>query len=204
MYFDVNGGGIHVHTIRRGFVALTAYILLHLPLFASFTLASSAVGNLVTAHDCSDANVLDLAPTYIDNSKAQISQAWRWFYSPGLGVTLICMTLISMTHDHKALRSPRAGKDTRLVFRSAVALILIFLALAKDSLDSLDIIGITTALFACVLIFDIYGISCEGDNFWTGPNSDKEHTHYLAKTKLVKRVRRDLEEKLKRGEDVTL
>lgn len=170
-----------------------------------YVLASSTLSRLVLAHDCDDADPHDLGDHYEELSEGEVGKAFRWFYCGGLGIALLAMSLISFCHIHKRLEKSRLPKRPRLVIRVCVAIIIICLATA-ESLTSLDLISITTALVFFALCIDLYGRSKEGDKFWTGgfcPEEKKKCT-YTARCKLGRRRRKELESALHRGEKVSL
>jgi hypothetical protein len=140
------------------------WVTAHLPFIMGYVLAASTLSRLVLAHDCPDADEHDLAEHYEEASEAELSHGLRWFYCGGLGVALIMMAVISFCHIHKKLEQGRLRKRPRLIIRLCVAVIIICLPTA-DSLNSLELISITTALVFFVLCIDLYGISCVGDRF---------------------------------------
>ena len=73
--------------------------------------------------------------------------------------------IISLCHVHKEFDGERIGKRCRLSVRVSVAIILIFLPLA-DSLTSLKLVSITTALIFLTLMIDVYGSTSVHDDFW--------------------------------------
>lgn len=170
-----------------------------------YILAASTLSQLVLAHDCQDADEHDLGHHYEDRSVEEVPESLRWFYCGGLGVALICMAIISFCNIHKRLEKTRLKKRPRLVIRVCVAIIIICLPLAK-SLNSLHLISITAALVFFVLCLDLFGSSCQGDQFWTGGwcDEDKKKCAYTANFKLGRRRRKALERALQRGEKVSL
>jgi hypothetical protein len=170
-----------------------------------YILAASTLSRLVLAHDCADAHVEDLGEEYQERSDAEIGQVLRWFYCVGLGVALISMALISFCHIHKRLAKTRLRKRPRLVIRCCIAVVIICLPLA-NSLSSLELISITTALVCFILCLDLFGSLCDGDRFWTGGfcPEEKKKCVYTANCRLSKRRRRDLEKALHRGEKMSL
>lgn len=116
------------------------------------------------------------------------------------------MTAISWSHVHKKINIPRISKSSRLIFRLAICIILACLPTAGDSLNSLELIGITTSLFVLVLTVDIFGNSCEGHKFWTGSIGRCPETRckYSTRMKIGKKRREELRTKMLNGENVTL
>lgn len=128
------------------------------------------------------------------------------FYCGGLAVTLFFMTVISHTHIHKKIATPRISKTARLIFRLCIVVVLACLPAAGDKLNSLDLIGTTTGLFVTVLMVDIFGNACEGHKFWTGGIGRCPETRckYTARMKMGKNRREELRKKMLNGENVTL
>jgi hypothetical protein len=172
-----------------------------------YVLAASTLSRIVLAHDCPDADEHNLGEQYEPKSEAEVSHALRWFYCGGLGISLISMAVISFCHIHKRIDKTRLKKRPRLIIRVAIAIIIICLPAAPVSaLNSLDLISITMSLTFIVLAIDLYGMSCEGDKFFTNPlcPEAKKQCKYTAKCKLGRRRRQELEEALRRGEKVGL
>ena len=59
----------------------------------AYVLAGAALSRLVLATDCRNANIDDLADTYVSRSESEVSSGLRWFYCAGLGVALLCMSM---------------------------------------------------------------------------------------------------------------
>jgi hypothetical protein len=159
----------------------------------SFVLSASALATLVRAHDCPDAPVESLYETFIPRSEEHISTGLRWFYCSGLGISLLCMAIISATHTHKKIPHMRLRKNSRLVFRGLVSIVIICLPLAE--LNSLDLVGTTTGLVVAVLLVELVGASCTGDNILWDRSCPKARTKYQGQCEIK---RAELE---KLGED---
>ncbi|KIW12279.1 hypothetical protein PV08_09556 [Exophiala spinifera] len=208
IYFEIDAYHVHVHAIRRHWVSASLWVSAHLPFIMGYVLAASTLSRLVLAHDSADADPEWLGEGYAERSESEVPTAFRWFYCGGLGVALICMAAISLSHIHKRVNTKgktRLRKRPRLVFRVCVAAVIICLPLAK-SLSSLSLISITTALVFSVLALDLFGMSRKGDKFWTGgfcPH-EKKNTTYTAQCRLGKRRRREIEKAMQRGEKVGL
>lgn len=205
IYFEIDAYHLHVHAIRRHLVSACVWVSSHLPFIMGYVLAASTLSQLVLAHDSSNADPHDLGEEYEARSEPEVSKALRWFYCGGLGVALISMALISFCHIHKRVAKARLRKRPRLIFRVCIAIIIICLPLA-DSLSSLGLISITTALVFLVLALDLFGMSCEGDKFWTGGfcPEEKKRCTYTANCRLGKQRRREIEKALQRGDKVCL
>lgn len=128
----------------------------------AFVLSASALAFLVRAHDCPDAPVESLYETFIPRSEEHISDGLRWYYCGGLGIALLCMAIITFSHEHKKIPHMRLRKNWRLIFRVFVSIAIILLPLAH--LNSLALIGTTTGLVLAVLVAEILGASCVGDS----------------------------------------
>ncbi|ETI24103.1 hypothetical protein G647_03472 [Cladophialophora carrionii CBS 160.54] len=205
IYFEIDAYHVHVHAIRRHWLSASAWVTAHLPFIMGYVLAASTLSRLVLAHDCPDADAHDLGEHYEESSEAEVSHGLRWFYCGGLGIALISMALISFCHIHKRLEKARLRKRPRLIVRLCVAAIIICLPTA-ESLNSLHLISITTALVFVVLCLDLYGMSCDGDRFFSGGwcEESKKNCTYSAKCKLGRRRRQELEEALRKGQKVSL
>lgn len=208
IYFEIDHYKIHVHAIRRHWASSMAWIAAHLPFVMAYVLAAATLSKLVLAHDCADANVEDLGETYAEKSAAiggELPQGLRWFYCSGIGLSLIFMALISFCHIHKKIPNARLLKRPRLAVRVCIGIVIICLPLAH-SLNSLDLISITTALVFFVLVLDLYGNSCAGEKFWTGGfcHEERRKCQYTARCKLGRRKRQELIKALQNGEKVRL
>lgn len=128
------------------------------------------------------------------------------FYCGGLAVSLFFMNIISYTHIHKKIATPRISKTSRLIFRLCIVIVLACLPAAGDKLNSLELIGTTTGLFVIVLMVDIFGNACEGHKFWTGAIGRCQETRcqYTARMKMCKKRKEELRKKILDGENVTL
>lgn len=194
IYFELDGEGLHQHAIRRSIYSAMIWTTVHLPFIMSFTLAAAALSKLVVATDCSNADAEDLTEFYQHKSENHIPTGLRWFYCAGLGIALLGMGIISLTHVHK---DPAAGvrlpKKFRMLNRFVVCVILTALGSAEH-LNSLHLISITTSLVVWVLLLELWGSSCPKDSLF-GQGSEKQ-CKYTAKCKISKK---DLESASKVG-----
>lgn len=69
------------------------WITIHLPFIMSYVLAGASLSRLVLAHDCKDADPETLTEAYIGRSEAEVAPGLRWFYSAGLGIALLSMSM---------------------------------------------------------------------------------------------------------------
>lgn len=170
-----------------------------------YILSSSTLTRLVLAHDCSNADPETLGEEYVDKSVGELTQGLRWFYCGGLGVALISMAVISLSHTHKRLPNARLRKQRRLVWRVLIAIAIICLPLAKH-LTSLELIATTTSLVVFVLACDLFGNTVEGDPFWLAGFNPEERRRgvYTANCPIGRHRRRQLEKAVARGEKVGL
>lgn len=150
----------------------------------SFVLSASALAVLVRAHDCPDAPVDSLYETFIPRSEEHISEGLRWFYCGGLGISLICMSIIATTHTHKRIPNQRLIKAKRLIFRALVGIVIICLPLAH--LNSLQLVATTTGLVLAVLLVELIGASCWGENILWDSNCRRNKARYDAKCSVRK------------------
>ncbi|KAL8953727.1 MAG: hypothetical protein Q9222_000409 [Ikaeria aurantiellina] len=197
LYFEIDGWNIHTHAIRRSILSSLTWIVIHLPFIMSYVLGGAALSKLVLAHDCADADVETLTEGYAELSESEIPPGLRWFYSAGLGMALLCMSVISFTHVHKKFEGQRVTKRSRLGLRVAVAVTLLCLPLA-ESLTSLELISTVTGLIVLVLMFDLYGCTFVGESFVR----DGRKCKYWADC--PKKRRRALEEAMKNGHVVNV
>jgi low temperature requirement protein LtrA len=212
IYFEIDSLNLHTHAIRRHVFSgksldlwrqaiparLTATALtwgsIHLPFIMSFVLSASALGVLVRAHDCADAPLESLFETFISRSEDHISDSLQWFYCGGLGVNLFCLGIIALTHTHRKIPNQRIRKETRVVFRMLVSIIII--TLPKAHMNSLQLVATTTGLIIAVLIMELIGSSCWGENMFWERGCGRDKATYSARCAVK---REELEKSLKDG-----
>lgn len=156
-----------------------------------YVLAGACLSKIVLAHDCQDAELDYLTETYAGRSEEELSYGLRWFYCAGLGVALLSMSAISMSHVHKEIAHQRIAKTPRLAVRVAAAITLICLPLA-DKLSSLELVSTTTGIVVFVLMVDVYGSTSRNENFWR----DRAMCKYSARCSMK---RKEMEQALKTG-----
>ena len=135
IYFEIDAFAVHVHAIRRHWFSSCVWVTAHLPFIMAYVLAASTLTTLVLAHDSADAEIEWLGSHYQERSVAELDAGMRWFYCGGIGVALIFMAVISLCHTHKKLKKGRLNKRPRLIFRVCVAIVIICLPTAGDSLS---------------------------------------------------------------------
>jgi hypothetical protein len=145
----------------------------------SFVLSASALAVLVRAHDTPSAPLESLSETFIPRSEDHLSEGLVWFYCGGLGISLLCLAIISATHVHRTIPNQRLSKPARLAFRVAVSVVIITLPLAH--LDSLRLVATTTGLVVCVLVLELVGMSCWGENLLWEKGCKRDHATYSAR-----------------------
>ena len=165
LYFEIDAWNLHTHAIRRHALSAVCWMASHLPFIMGYVLAGASLSRLVLATDCPNANTEDLTEMYTVKAEHEVSDGLRWFYCCGLGVALLGMSVISMTHVHKEFDGQRIRKRFRVPLRLAVAVILILLPLAK-ALSSLGLISTTTGLIVLTLMVEVYGSTDKNDPFW--------------------------------------
>ncbi|KAI3318583.1 hypothetical protein HD806DRAFT_512035 [Xylariaceae sp. AK1471] len=159
LYFEIDASNLEVHAIRRSAQSTLVWTLSHVLFIMSFTLAGGALARLVLATDTASSDIDALTEAYQEKSEPDIADGIRWFYCAGLGIALASMGLISISHTHRLAEGLRLPKRYRLIGRFVVAIIFVLLPLAKD-LNSLQVIGLVTALVVFVLGLELWAASC--------------------------------------------
>ncbi|KAK6537795.1 hypothetical protein TWF694_010701 [Orbilia ellipsospora] len=183
IYFDIDGSGHELHAIRRKVWSSFLWVNAHLLFVLGFTIAGAGLSKLVLAHDCQDTNVENLYITYEEKSFEAVEDALRWFYCGGLAAALLSMAGISLSHLHKDIYTQKISKKYRLAYRFAVCIVWLCLPAARDHLNSLHLISITTGMTISVVALEIYGTSCKGDDMFGA----KKSCPYICDAELQKR-----------------
>src|SRR5437868_4497167 len=132
----------------------------HFILSMSFILGGAGLSKMVLLTDCPNSPLDGLTATYQAKSGENLSLGLRLYYCMGLGLSLFCMGLISLSHEHKVpLGLCRLPKWVRLGNRFGVCVILFCLP-AAQGLNSLNLIAIATALGVWTLFFELWAKSC--------------------------------------------
>jgi len=194
IYFEVDGTNLTTHAIRRHKSSATVWNVVHLPFIMAFVLGGGALSRLVVATDTTGSRLDHLTPKYQTRSEPEIRTGVRWFYCAGFGIALACMGVISISHVHKEIEGLRLKKRYRLMFRFAISVILICLPLA-ESLDSLCLVGIVTALIVLALGTELWAMSCCHEKLFQRSTPCKYFGHC---------GKRDLQEIVKDGREVNL
>lgn len=172
----------------------------------SYVLSAATLTKLVIAHDIADADAEhDLGERYALNSVGELEDGMRWYYCGGLGLSLIFMSVISLCHVHKKLPNARLVKRFRLAMRCCIGIVIIYIPLTH-SLNSLHLISITTSLVVLVLALDIFGNSCQGDEFWSGGfcEAQKKNCKYSAECRVDRKMKKEVETAMKKCQKVRL
>ncbi|CAO2648559.1 Nn.00g078260.m01.CDS01 [Neocucurbitaria sp. VM-36] len=194
IYFEVDSFNLHTHAIRRHMFSAMMWFSIHLPFIMSFVLSASALAVLVRAHDCADAPLDFLFETFIPRSEDRIADGLQWFYCGGLGISLFCLSVIAYTHTHRKIPNQRLRKETRLLFRGVVSIVII--CLPKANFDSLQLVATTTGLVICVLVVELVGMSCWGENIFWEKNCVRKKASYEASCGVRKE---ELEKSMREG-----
>jgi hypothetical protein len=165
----------------------------------SFTLSASALAKLVIAHDTAESHPDYLLDQYASKSEAEISPGLVWYYCAGLGIALAAMGVISLTHEVKVIPNARLGRSPRLVVRFAAGIAILLLPVAKDRFTSLSLVATTCSIVVFVLLTDLAGTTCRGDDFWNFSESRK--CTYSASARISKK---EMMDKVKTGELVNV
>ncbi|KAF1943360.1 hypothetical protein EJ02DRAFT_400738 [Clathrospora elynae] len=184
IYFEIDSFNLHTHAIRRHVFSALTWFSIHLPFIMSFVLSASALAILVRAHDCADAPLDSLFETFIPRSEDHVSPGLHWFYCGSLGVSLFCLSIIALTHTHRKIPNQRLRKETRLVFRVLISVIILTLPLAH--FNSFQLIATTTGLVVCVLMLELVGMSCWGENFFWEKGCRRDRATYSARCGVTK------------------
>ncbi|KAH7392845.1 bacterial low temperature requirement A protein-domain-containing protein [Pyrenochaeta sp. MPI-SDFR-AT-0127] len=194
LYFEIDSFNLHTHAIRRHVFSALTWFSVHLPFIMSFVLSASALAVLVRAHDCPDAPLDSLFETFIPRSEDHISDGLQWFYCGGLGISLFCLSIIALSHTHRKIPNQRLRKESRLAFRVAVSIVII--CLPKAHLNSLQLVATATGLVVCVLVVELVGMSCWGENIFWEKNCRRAQASYEANCAVR---REELEKSVKEG-----
>jgi low temperature requirement protein LtrA len=166
MYFEIDGSNLQTHAIRRHKYTSMLWTMSHLPFIMAYVLGGGALSRLVLAIDTPDSHLDALSKTYREKAEPDIAWGIRWFYCAGFGIALAFMGLISVSHVHKEIEGLRLKKRYRLTGRYVICIILILLPLARG-LDSLELVGIVTALIFVALVLELWACSSSNECPWT-------------------------------------
>lgn len=166
LYFEVDSSNLHTHAIRRHRISAFAWTFSHLPFIMAFVLGSGGLSKLVLALDTPDSRPEALTDANRSKAKLHVAMGIRWFYCAGYAIALSFMGFISIAHVHKDWATLRISKKYRLAGRFIVAIIIAFLPLAGDRLNSLQLVGIVTGLIIFVLGLELWFAACRKNKLW--------------------------------------
>ena len=83
--------------MANGFLTATVWLMAHLPFIMGYVLAAASLSRLVLTTDCHNANIEDLTDAYVSKSQTELPTGLRWFYCAGLGIALLCMSMLYLT-----------------------------------------------------------------------------------------------------------
>lgn len=137
LYVSGDGSLEGTHPIRRSAWTAFGFFLLHLPLAAAFLIAGHMSAFSVSVEE--------------------FESGQRWLLGGGLGVGMICLWVYAMLYkcgDESTLMMP---KNLRIGMRLVVAIVLILLPETHDHLSATEFMGVITALFAFLVIWETVG-----------------------------------------------
>lgn len=169
LYFNGEGSKKAVHAIRRSGHSATLWLLIHLPLIASLILAADSVGDLAERHNeytgripieelhSSLSEVSEvISVTGSEETSEPSSYALSFFFTGGIAVALLCLTVIAFLDKSKdPPNSHYVPKFWRIFPRVPVAAIIICLSVAEMGITSL--IAITMMLLILLMIYELLG-----------------------------------------------
>ncbi|KAG9126869.1 hypothetical protein FRC07_001617 [Ceratobasidium sp. 392] len=138
LYFDAECSQEFVHAMHRHWFTSVTYTNLHFPLCASLIIVAAAAYKMTQHPD-------------------KITPAIGWYFSGGLGVALISLALIGITHrglDPKG--TTRLGRFTQLGFRVAVGVIIFCLPVFTD-VTALFMLGNSAGLTTLLVVEETFG-----------------------------------------------
>ena len=130
----------------------------------SYILATSAMTKLVLTTDVPSADASTLGSHYYPLAEDSIPDPIRFFYCYGLGIALLCMVGIALSHEHRQPPNLRWKKWQRLTNRVVISLIFFGLPWIR-SLNSKELIATTMSLVLEILLVELWGTSCSDDPF---------------------------------------
>ncbi|KAK0544380.1 hypothetical protein OC844_007470 [Tilletia horrida] len=78
LLFDADAARVYVHALRRNWFTSISFTTIHLPLFASIILMSSALHKIM--------------------AEDEVPKGYQWYFSGSLAVTVLCIAIIGMLH----------------------------------------------------------------------------------------------------------
>ncbi|SCV74436.1 BQ2448_8075 [Microbotryum intermedium] len=136
VYFDAALSKKFLHAIRRHWFTNVVWDITHWPLCTGLILASAALAKLV--------------------QNEEVSQGIRWQYGGGMGVALLCITVLGILHQSlDPAGASRVNAAFRASVRLVVAIIFALLPLIK-SIKDLAFLGIYVGIASAMVIFEVW------------------------------------------------
>ncbi|KDE08116.1 hypothetical protein MVLG_01597 [Microbotryum lychnidis-dioicae p1A1 Lamole] len=136
VYFDAALSKKFLHAIRRHWFTNVFWDITHWPLCTGLILASAALAKLV--------------------QNEEVSQGIRWQYGGGMGVALLCITVLGILHQSlDPAGSSRVNAAFRASVRLVVAIIFALLPMIK-SIKDLAFLGIYVGIASAMVIFEVW------------------------------------------------
>ncbi|SGZ23731.1 BQ5605_C023g09627 [Microbotryum silenes-dioicae] len=136
VYFDAALSKKFLHAIRRHWFTNVVWDITHWPLCTGLILASAALAKLV--------------------QNEEVSQGIRWQYGGGMGVALLCITVLGILHQSlDPAGSSRVNAAFRASVRLVVAIIFALLPMIK-SIKDLAFLGIYVGIASAMVIFEVW------------------------------------------------
>lgn len=167
----------------------------------AYVLAGAALSKIVLAHDTQAVNADMLLEPYSGRSEETFDPGLRWFYCAGLSIAMIMMGLISYSHTYKTIPNARLRKEYRLLYRFAVSIVMLLLPLAKESLNSLELVATTAGLVVSILVVELKGNASSGTAFFGLGEFRGRKCAYTAKCHVS---RKELSDNVKSGKVVNV
>lgn len=167
LYYDADSSRTFQHALRRHAITSSMFSALHFPLTAALILLGSSLTQMINLRDESD--------------------GYLWFWSGSCAVYLLIVGIIGLLHrnldKHNSTLLPRW---CRLSLRFIVALIIFFLPLMRKNWDTIDFLGVNTALLFFLVSFEtITKVGAVGRRY------DQHGSALVHRAKRSSRARRD-------------
>lgn len=157
-YFNGEGSEKAVHAIRRSIPTAYMWLYMHIPLFGSLLLAADAAGDFtIDTYESTEKNPAEENPSEEEIHEALHSYSLQFFFTGGLCVSLLCITLLSLLD--KSLdkeQTKKLPKLARILPRIPVAVVILCLAFAE--MQTTLLLGATAAILVCLLAYESYAM----------------------------------------------
>ena len=185
IYFDADNHHYVKHAYLRHPILIFIYTFGLYITVSGLTLAGAALGRIVIASDCVDANADDLSDDFKDESTNPLPVSIRWLFSAALGAAVLAMGLIQLSHEgppprHHKLHQ-RLTREVRLGYRFVIGILWILLPLAGDKLNSLQLLLVVFFTAFSLVFIEVYGRSFVGENLVSlHPMRDEDYIEILS------------------------